>query len=196
MCIRDSLCNDLCSLRPDEDRLAFTVDIELDAQGRVRTYEPYPSVIRSRVRMDYGAADALLREGDPDGAAPVSYTHLDVYKRQRPDAPAFEDAPYNALCEQVLDFVKHMYDAKAERLGSDLMGELDRQVMLRVIDTRWMGYLQEMDYLKPVSYTHLTSKIGFLDIEFEERTVDVKPSNVKEFEIQYQAPGSSDWRCV
>ena len=38
-----------------------------------------------------------------------------------------------------------------------------------------------------------TSKIGFLDIEFEERTVDVKPSNVKEFEIQYQAPGSSDW---
>lgn len=37
------------------------------------------------------------------------------------------------------------------------------------------------------------SKIGFLDIEFEERTVDVKPSNVKEFEIQYQPPGSSDW---
>lgn len=65
----ERLCNDLCSLRPDEDRLAFTVDIELDAQGRVRTYEPYPSVIRSRVRMDYGAADALLREGEPDGAA-------------------------------------------------------------------------------------------------------------------------------
>ena len=65
----ERLCNDLCSLRPDEDRLAFTVDIELDVQGRVRTYEPYPSVIRSRVRMDYGAADALLREGDPDGAA-------------------------------------------------------------------------------------------------------------------------------
>lgn len=65
----ECLCNDLCSLRPDEDRLAFTVDIELDAQGRVRTYEPYPSVIRSRVRMDYGAADALLREGEPDGAA-------------------------------------------------------------------------------------------------------------------------------
>lgn len=65
----ERLCNDLCSLRPDEDRLAFTVDIELDAQGRVRMYEPYPSVIRSRVRMDYGAADALLREGEPDGTA-------------------------------------------------------------------------------------------------------------------------------
>lgn len=65
----ERLCNDLCSLRPEEDRLAFTVDIELDAQGRVRAYEAYPSVIRSRVRMDYGAADTLLREGESDGAA-------------------------------------------------------------------------------------------------------------------------------
>ena len=56
----ERLSNDLCSLRPDEDRLAFTVDIELDAQGRVRQYDPYPSVIRSRVRMDYDGAEALL----------------------------------------------------------------------------------------------------------------------------------------
>ena len=62
----ERLCNDLCSLRPDEDRLAFTVDIELDAQGRVRVYEPYPSAIRSRVRMDYDAAEALLQAGSPD----------------------------------------------------------------------------------------------------------------------------------
>lgn len=78
----ERLCNDLCSLRPDEDRLAFTVDIELDAQGRVRMYEPYPSVIRSRVRMDYGAADALLREGEPDDAA------LDAVARERAELAA------------------------------------------------------------------------------------------------------------
>lgn len=86
----ERLCNDLCSLRPDEDRLAFTVDIELDAQGRVRMYEPYPSVIRSRVRMDYGAADALLREGDPDGTA------LDVAARGRAEL-AVEAARANGV---------------------------------------------------------------------------------------------------
>lgn len=86
----ERLCNDLCSLRPDEDRLAFTVDIELDAQGRVRTYEPYPSVIRSRVRMDYGAADALLREGEPDGAA------LDAAARGRAEL-AVETARANGV---------------------------------------------------------------------------------------------------
>lgn len=86
----ERLCNDLCSLRPDEDRLACTVDIELDAQGRVRMYEPYPSVIRSRVRMDYGAADALLREGDPDGTA------LDVAARGRAEL-AVEAARANGV---------------------------------------------------------------------------------------------------
>lgn len=86
----ERLCNDLCSLRPDEDRLAFTVDIELDAQGRVRMYEPYPSVIRSRVRMDYGAADALLREGEPDDAA------LDGVVRERAEL-AVESARANGV---------------------------------------------------------------------------------------------------
>ena len=66
----------------------------------------------------------------------------------RAEAPTFEDAPYATLCEQVHEFVQSCYDAKAERLGDELMRELNCQVMLRVIDTRWMSYLQEMDYLK------------------------------------------------
>lgn len=66
----ERLSNDLCSLVPDRDRLAFTVDIELSATGEVRSFTPYPSVIRSRVRADYEAADALLGHAgviaDPD----------------------------------------------------------------------------------------------------------------------------------
>lgn len=60
----ERLCNDLCSLRPCEDRLAFTVDMELDAAGVVRAYEAYPSVIRSRARLSYDEAQALLEGAD------------------------------------------------------------------------------------------------------------------------------------
>ena len=56
----ERLCNDLCSLRPDEDRLAMTVVLQLDAQGNVRASEVFPSVMRSRARLDYATADALL----------------------------------------------------------------------------------------------------------------------------------------
>ncbi len=60
----EHICNDVCSLRPCEDRLAFTVDIELDARGAVRAYEAYPSVIHSHARLSYDEADALLRGED------------------------------------------------------------------------------------------------------------------------------------
>ena len=68
----------------------------------------------------------------------------------RMEAPQIddEDASFSAINEQVLAYVKDCYDQKAERVGEELMRELNTQVMLRVIDTRWMSYLQEMDYLK------------------------------------------------
>ena len=56
----ERLCNDLCSLRPDEDRLAMSVTLRLDAQCEVRDASMCPSVIRSRARLDYAMADALL----------------------------------------------------------------------------------------------------------------------------------------
>ena len=33
-------------------------------------------------------------------------------------------------------------------LGEEVVRNLEAQVMLRIIDTRWMAHLQEMDYLK------------------------------------------------
>ena len=50
--------------------------------------------------------------------------------------------------DAVVAWVKDVYEQKAQALGPELTRVLERQVMLRVIDTRWMNYLQEMDYLK------------------------------------------------
>ena len=56
----EELSCDLCSLRPQEDRLAMTVDLRLDASGRVVESDFYPSVIRSKGRFAYGEVDELL----------------------------------------------------------------------------------------------------------------------------------------
>ena len=45
-------------------------------------------------------------------------------------------------------YVSDLYAKRTEDLGEDITHRLATQVMLRVIDTRWMAYLQEMDYLK------------------------------------------------
>jgi ribonuclease R len=54
------LSDDLCSLRPHQDRLCITVEIPFDAELGVSEPLFYRSVIRSRERLTYGRAEAIL----------------------------------------------------------------------------------------------------------------------------------------
>ena len=56
----EKLCNDVCSLRANEDRLAMSVRMVLDAGGNVREAEATPSIIRSAARLAYDEVDAAL----------------------------------------------------------------------------------------------------------------------------------------
>jgi len=57
------LSTDICSLRPDEDRLVLSCLMRLTADARVESYEIVEGVIRSAARMTYTAVHAIL-EGD------------------------------------------------------------------------------------------------------------------------------------
>ena len=52
------------------------------------------------------------------------------------------------VIDHVDHFVSGCYSEKSDQLPDGVMQALSAQVMLRVIDTRWMSYLQEMDYLR------------------------------------------------
>ncbi|HMK12477.1 MAG TPA: preprotein translocase subunit SecA [Acidimicrobiales bacterium] len=54
------------------------------------------------------------------------------------------DAMYDTLMAEA---TAH-YDEREADLGSDSMREVERQVMLRIIDQRWREHLYEMDYLQ------------------------------------------------
>ena len=54
------LSSDICSLRPGEDRLVLSCLIELDADGRIESYEITEGVIRSAARMTYTQVSAIL----------------------------------------------------------------------------------------------------------------------------------------
>jgi ribonuclease R len=59
----ERLSGDVCSLRPEVDRTALVVELEVDGSGRVQRRAFYPGVIRSRARLSYEeAADAMVRE--------------------------------------------------------------------------------------------------------------------------------------
>lgn len=54
------LSNGICSLNPDEDRLAFSCIIQLDQNAEIRSYRFVKSVIRSRVKGVYSEVNELL----------------------------------------------------------------------------------------------------------------------------------------
>jgi ribonuclease R len=59
------LSTDLCSLRPQVDRLVLSCTMEIDHRGEIAGYEINEGVIRSAERMTYTAVNAVL-EGDAD----------------------------------------------------------------------------------------------------------------------------------
>ena len=58
------------------------------------------------------------------------------------------DEDPEAVSEALYDFIYGIYKAKANILGDEVTKNLANQILLRVIDTRWMAHLSEMDYLR------------------------------------------------
>ncbi len=52
------------------------------------------------------------------------------------------------LKEELLSDAHHAYDQREEALGEDVMREVERRVMLSVLDRKWREHLYEMDYLQ------------------------------------------------
>ncbi|MDO5329681.1 MAG: preprotein translocase subunit SecA [Coriobacteriia bacterium] len=52
------------------------------------------------------------------------------------------------IAESVLAYLQACYDEKCEELSEPVVKVLQPQIMLRILDTRWMAHLQDMDYLK------------------------------------------------
>jgi preprotein translocase subunit SecA len=52
------------------------------------------------------------------------------------------------LVEELTADAESAYDAREEELGSDVMREFERRVLLSVLDRKWREHLYEMDYLQ------------------------------------------------
>ena len=72
----ERLCNYICSLRPDEDKLAFSVIFEIDEKGNIFNSRIVHTVIRSNRRFTYEEVQEVLELNgealDVEGAKPVA----------------------------------------------------------------------------------------------------------------------------
>ncbi|HEY2141690.1 MAG TPA: preprotein translocase subunit SecA [Solirubrobacteraceae bacterium] len=53
-----------------------------------------------------------------------------------------------SLTERITELANARYDARGQELGEELMGALERFLLLQIIDERWREHLFDMDYLR------------------------------------------------
>ena len=83
-------------------------------------------------------------EWDIDGLTKEAVSFWPVTASVISPANATTDDLYDALMS---DGLQH-YTARCESMGQDKIALLEKQVMLSVMDQRWLEHLEEMDYLK------------------------------------------------
>ena len=80
----ERLCNFVCSLRPDEDKLTYSVIFELNDDAEVKSYRIAHTIIRSNRRYCYEEAQQVLEDngvvdGQGEPAKPVDGKFKDEY---------------------------------------------------------------------------------------------------------------------
>ena len=62
----ERLCNFICSLRPDEEKLAYSVIFEVNEKAEVKNYRIRHTVIKSNRRFTYEEAQQIIETGEGD----------------------------------------------------------------------------------------------------------------------------------
>jgi ribonuclease R len=76
----EALSNELCSLKPDVDRLCVACEMAIGADGEIKQYQFYPAVMHSHARLTYTAVAAALA-GEESGIAPQLLPGLQALHR-------------------------------------------------------------------------------------------------------------------
>ena len=94
----------------------------------------------------YAGAGAHPEDWDLNGLNEALHRQFDL--RLPAEAQHGEVASREGIEELVRDAVESRYKAREEALGADGMRNLERVVMLQVIDSQWKDHLLSMDHLK------------------------------------------------
>ena len=107
----EKLSNGLCSLNPNEDRLAMVCDMLVTATGEIHAYQFFPAIIRSQARFTYNEVAAILANTrGPEAAKRKDLVHdllnlHEVYRallkeRAKRGAVDFETTETQIICDE------------------------------------------------------------------------------------------------
>jgi preprotein translocase subunit SecA len=115
-----------------------------DMSGQVREW--IDEVIEAAV--DQFTQEEYAEEWDLEGLVKAMSTLYDTEVTADELKEDLSQISRDSLVEEFQEDARDAYDAKEEGLGAELMRELERFVILQVVDQRWREHLDSMDYLR------------------------------------------------
>ncbi|MBN1398970.1 MAG: ribonuclease R, partial [Bacteroidetes bacterium] len=157
----EKISNGLCSLRQDEDRLTFTVFMNISPRGSVKDYEIVESIIRSSRRFSYENVQEIinnLKSGNPISADGQPYADIlqNMYKlstvltkkRLKEGSIDFDSAEAKFKLD---DDGRPVGIMKKERLESHRLVE-EFMLMANRVVARHIGLAKKEEKVKPFLY--------------------------------------------
>ena len=99
---------------------------------------------------------------------PISLSHAALEK----EAGGRENLSREALVEPLQKDAQSAYDTREAEVGEEVMRELERRVLLSVLDRKWREHLYEMDYLREGIYLRAYSQRDPL-VEYQREGFDM-----------------------
>jgi ribonuclease R len=180
------LADDLCSLRPHQDRLTVTVEVPFD--GDLRAGEPtfYRSVIRSRERLTYGRAQAILagsERAEPELEAALSLAErlsLELRRRRFARGALRIESPEIELAFDGRGGVERAWiesEPHAHTLVEELMILANESVAGLLAGRRRPTLYRVHERPDPQAIDHLLSKLADLEVPTPAAPERLSPSD-------------------
>ena len=154
------LSNGICSLNELEDRCAITCEMIINEKGKVIDYDIFPSVIKSKKKMNYDCVNEILMKNIiPEGYEEFADTlknmnelaHIIRAERTKRGASDFDITEAKIICDEkgkAIDIKKReRYDA--ERMIEDFMIAANETVARHFINNDKPGIFRVHDTPKP-----------------------------------------------
>lgn len=116
----ERLCNYICSLRPDEDKLAFSVIFDMDEEAKVYSSRIVHTIIRSNRRFVYEEVQEILEQ---NGEADDIEGHIPVAANKRT----------GEYCNELITLNRMAHKLKANRMYTGAI-DFDREEIRFEID--------------------------------------------------------------
>ncbi|HEY3313943.1 MAG TPA: SEC-C metal-binding domain-containing protein, partial [Bacillota bacterium] len=93
-------------------------------------------------------ADPKVHPEDWDLGAMLEYVEANILPGKLLKADELQGMSRDEIKEAILEAANRLYDEKERQIGPETMRDLEKYIMLRVVDQKWMDHLDAMDDLR------------------------------------------------